>query len=260
MPQYYTVPPTGVGLPDYSAPKPTGQVSQGPVFTLTDLAEVAARLKSIDTHDRRGNVIWLDDFEDGITKWFTSTGGVGASAAASADYARNGILSARLVTGDLIDDFADMTHFSPFPVRSRVGFEASYSHVNVNFSIIHQMVFYDGQFEHIAAIRFDDTTGMFQYRDSTGAWVEFCADPILWSVPRFMTLKLVIDLNSFKYVRVIIGNVEYDLSNIDYRHPASAALAQWQQNITLYTAVNANRIIHVDDVILTQNEPVNISV
>ena len=60
--------------PDY------GRLSaQATVFPVTDLGELAARLGSIVSHDRRGDVIWLDGFEDGLDKWQPTTSGSGAA-------------------------------------------------------------------------------------------------------------------------------------------------------------------------------------
>ena len=54
----------GHGYPDYG--------TQGPVSTvhsIQDLGELAVRLGSIVTFDRRGNVLWLDGFDSGIGAW-----------------------------------------------------------------------------------------------------------------------------------------------------------------------------------------------
>ena len=47
------------------------------VFPLTDMAELAARLRSIDVYDRAGDVIALDDFQSGIDQWEHSGSGSG---------------------------------------------------------------------------------------------------------------------------------------------------------------------------------------
>jgi len=39
------------------------------VYQMTDLGELAVRLGSIVTHDRRGDVIFLEDFEEGMGRW-----------------------------------------------------------------------------------------------------------------------------------------------------------------------------------------------
>ena len=62
------------GHPDYGGAAPLATV-----YTLQDLAELAARLGSIDVFDRRGNVLLLDDFESGIKKWLF--GGTGSYSA-----------------------------------------------------------------------------------------------------------------------------------------------------------------------------------
>ncbi|GAH92629.1 unnamed protein product, partial [marine sediment metagenome] len=46
MGEPYVVRTRGIGLPDYAQPKPVGSVPVGPIYTSTDVGELAARLGS----------------------------------------------------------------------------------------------------------------------------------------------------------------------------------------------------------------------
>ena len=39
------------------------------IVTIEDLGELAVRLGSPVNYDRKGDVVWVDGFEDGIDKW-----------------------------------------------------------------------------------------------------------------------------------------------------------------------------------------------
>ena len=68
-------------------------------------AELAARLGSPDTFDRRGDVLWMDDFESGL-KWRTSLLGTGSLIDLTATMAASGGKCCRLVTGSANNDYA----------------------------------------------------------------------------------------------------------------------------------------------------------
>ena len=88
------------GTPDWG-------VTAGAVTTyqVTDLGELAVRLGSPISHDRRGDVIWWDDFECTLNKWQTVANGAGSSVALSDARARNGRYSALLISGSAVVDF-----------------------------------------------------------------------------------------------------------------------------------------------------------
>ena len=97
------------------------------VSGLADLGELAVRLGSIITFDRRGDIVWFDDFEGDVFKWERDPSGVDAAIIVSPEAARNGAFSAKLTTGNLADDHATILHHLPYPVTSRVGFEISFT-------------------------------------------------------------------------------------------------------------------------------------
>ncbi|KKK91844.1 hypothetical protein LCGC14_2708890, partial [marine sediment metagenome] len=89
-----------------------------------NIAELAARLGGIVSFYRRGDVLWLDDFEGTIGKWAVS--GTGASASLSTDDARNGAKSGKLTLGAGKEIF--INRVMGYPVISNMGFEMSWKH------------------------------------------------------------------------------------------------------------------------------------
>ncbi|GAI16225.1 unnamed protein product, partial [marine sediment metagenome] len=110
------------GGPDWGTPGPLKTI-----YTLEDMAELVARLGSIVTFDRRGNIIWLDDFEGTLGKWGIETEGAGYSAQLSAEAARSGGFSAKLISPDDEEDRIGLKRWFPLPVESNIGFEFSWA-------------------------------------------------------------------------------------------------------------------------------------
>ncbi|GAH53184.1 unnamed protein product, partial [marine sediment metagenome] len=169
------------------------------VSGLADLGELAARLGSIVTFDRRGDIVWFDDFEGEVDKWYQEPSGTDAAIVVSPDAARNGSFSAKLTTGDEVNDFATIIHYLPYPVTSRVGFEISFNVENDLSELIFSQRLYDGSYEHYARLRYLPATDVLQYLDSEAEWQDLVTGLVLWAATyAFHTVKLVIDLDTHK--------------------------------------------------------------
>ena len=242
---------SGIGLPDW------GRIKKGAgVSPLADLGELAARLGSIDTFDRRGDTVWMDDFEDGIQKWAAESGGTGAEVTSSALRARNGGYCARLVAGSDGTRYAQLSRSVPYRVPSRVGLEYSFT-LDSNIEYIElDLLWLSTTVQLRGLIRYTRADKTLHYRDSTGTLVLLASNISLstyaWS---FNTWKLVIDPDTKSYTRLIMGGVEYDLTG--YRLAESAITGWHSINTIIFVRGNAgaNGVVQVDDVIIKQNEP-----
>lgn len=239
------------GTPDWG-------VTAGAVttFQLTDLGELAARLGSLDTFDRRGDLVWGDGFEFSLNKWEVTTDGLGAAVALSTARARNGRYSCLLTAGSDSARFAEIQHAHPVPVTSRLGFEGSFSLGSNLTTLDFTYHIYNGSTLRIWSIRYDDANDRLQYFNSAGVAVTIASAlnlPIQQT--NFHTLKLVVDYSTGEYVRLLLNNVTYDLSGIAGRSLASAVAAHQRVFVDLVGIVAQNNTVYVDDVILTQNEP-----
>lgn len=239
------------GQPDFGM-----YTSKRTTYGLADMGELAARLQSIDTFDRRGDVVWLDDFEDNINKWDIALLGAGAGVTLSNDLARNGARSARLVTGNVLNDYAGITRLLPLPVLGKIGFEISFtSDEDLNTQRFYIRRF-DGVDHHTGEVYYDAVANRLYYVDSTGApQVLPLSTDLTASVTLFHTLKLVVDLSTDMYVRLILNEIEYDLSSYplwvdDNLTPPMLAVNYWVR-----TQAAANQTVYADDAIVTQNEP-----
>ena len=239
------------GQPDF------GQYTQKiTTYGLSDMGELAARLGSIDTFDRRGDITFLEDFESSLVKWDIIPFGVGAGAHISSEACRFGSLSAKLTTGNVIDDYIQIHHFSPYPVKSAIGAESSFT-VNANLArIVLYLRVYDGTNLNESAFRYTPATGVLEYQDFTTGWTQLAAGVVLEALDHYFHLfKLVVDFSTGYYKRLIVNETEYDMSTLKYKIAADAGKPKLAAQFFIATAVNSNQSIYVDDFILTQNEP-----
>ena len=231
---------------------------RGSIWSVVDLGELAVRLGSIVSFDRRGDVVWMDGFEDGILKWVTLASGTGAAVAVSPEKARNGGHSAKLTTGSSGIYTAEITHYSPFPLLSKFGIEM-HATINDDLSALYLTLdIFDGSDMIRAQIAYEPSTNKLYYQNSAGAMVEFASGVDLYAYDYlFHAFKLVVNGVDEEYVRLIVDGTEYSLADIAVRKTTNATGAHLEVRITAVGDSGGNYSIYVDDVIITQNEPAN---
>ena len=239
------------GQPDFGM-----YAAKATVGSDADNAELAARLKSINTYDRRGDVVWFDDFESSLNKWRDRGVDLGHGAVISNAAARNGGFSCLLTTGSDGLFQGILSTFKPPPVLSKVGLEVhwtrpafNFTSIDIRLAIIHPTIAWD------ARIQFLSAGATLQYWDGAAmqtieAGVGSRSDTLL-----FNPLKFVIDLQNNRYERLMFHHRTWDLSAIPCPIGAGAAATETLIDISAVGANGFNVGIHLDDVILTQNEP-----
>lgn len=238
------------GTPDW------GQIPDVAGYTLTeDLAELAARLGSICTFDRRGSVFFLDNFSSGVTKWQLSGSDNGEVFDTFNGYAQSGGYCGRITTGDTDGNGAQIARWFPFPQLVKMGFEISFTLHDWQSEL--RIGFYSPcETKYMrAAIFYDVDYDILYYNNDSGTMKELASGlDLLKADYCFHTLKLVIDLTTKKYVRCILNDVEYDLS--DYGYYVGGVLTSqymfaYQEVIT---GENGSVVVYVDNAIITRDE------
>lgn len=239
------------GTPDWGVT--SGAVT---VYQLTDLAELAARLGSPVTFDRRGDVLYLEQFESGLSAWASGVHGTGATVDLSSARSRYGRYSARMVAGSDDTPYAQIYRYFPYPVLSRMGVELGinlatpFSYVEIRHDV------FDGANWLQFRLRYHYGSWALQYQDGSGAWVTFATTRTLaGSLYQFSDMKLVSDPAAGEYVRCVVNSASYSLAGVGaYSTPLVAAPSRLL-DIYLYGVEAENDVLYLDDVILTQNEP-----
>lgn len=224
--------------------------------TYIGAGELAARLGSINTFERRGNIVWMDNFESSTPKWETDFSGTGASALRSVISAKTDNYSMKLTTGDAENDYAKIIHYNFFPVSMRFGIEISFAlDNNIKYLRLWSQS-YDGDYEITPQILYYPYTNLLCIRDENYDLVTVISDLKLHRNDLFYhTLKLVFDIPSHKYIRAFCDKYEYDISDYQYRHLPSGTTPLLSIRVDIVNNSGGNHYTYVDNCILTQNEP-----
>lgn len=239
------------GRPDWLLTSATRQT-----FPLTDLGELAARLGSIVTFDRRGDVVFLDGFEDGLIKWSQATSGTGAAVAVDTANARNGAQSIKLTGGSDTGRSAQITHRQPVQLLGSVGVEVSFYYDSQNDNLSIQVTLNDGQGTWDFEVRYTQSTSLLEYLDSGGAFQTLDDSKVLTQLSKqFHTLKVVLDMSTMTYRRVLLDSSAYDLSGIGGSAGVVGNSPEVTATVRQLSRAGSNDALYVDDAIFTQNEP-----
>jgi len=239
------------GTPDWGlvGPKET-------IFGLDDLGETAVRLGSPHLWDRRGDVIYQCDFDEGLEglRWYESVAGLTHNL-----YTGNsmkGAFSVRGVCGPAANEYVGVTKSVPFPVASRIGLEAAhnfwltFSYFTLEIHIITAAATVSG------GVRIDRVNNRLQYDDGSPGWANFGAAPNAYLSNEILhVMKLVIDATTNQYVRTILDDVEEDMAGIPLNPVGAggtshAIIEVYGENVGTEVAQ-----VFIDNVIVTQNEP-----
>ncbi len=226
------------------------------VASLSDLGELAARLGSIVTYDRKGDVVWFDDFQGDLAAWLKYKGGAGADAYITADNAKRGAFCCKMISGGDGGGYMAITHYGGGLVFSKLGVEVSFTLNAFITQLRVPFLYYDGTNFYDAEIRYFPIDREIKYRGSDNLFHSFATlTKLSTSGYVFHTLKYVIDLPNGKYNRVLLDNVVYDLSDIAIKIRTSTEFPYLSLNIGAFTEEDVNKTSYVTDVIITQNEP-----
>jgi hypothetical protein len=232
---------------------PMGKVRGGESISREELA---VRTGSISTFDRRGEILWCDDFECGINKWYF----VGNTLTPSQLGSVSGSLSGKMDTVTAsINDAVAIYRRLPYPNLSRYGFE-------IHFTIPQHSEFeicfdkYDGTNLTRAALKLSSEDSKLQYYVGGGVFQDIDTGLNIYTIntPQngvFNVLKLVVDYLTGKYVRAILNFKEYDISSIPLVSAPNATGANLLIYIKLTTKEAVAKTAYIDDAIVTQNEP-----
>ena len=220
--------------------------------TVGDLGELAVRMGSPITYDRRGSVYWYDKFENGLAQWNAVISGVGGSAIISADYTLRSHYSAKLTAGSTIGHLVELQKFINPSILSNYGFEASFSIVSNIEKVDLEFQYQDGTIQYVGNLRADYINDRLQYLNSASTYVTLADDAALPQNPYFFTtMKLVIDVIDKNYVRAQLAQNEFDLTGIPLKTSALSSSSFIRSVIRATGEAGQNGVAYVDNAIIT---------
>jgi len=231
------------------------------VYSVTDLGELAARLGALDVYDRRGDVVWMDDCEDAITKRWTVTGsGAGYSAGQNWLYCKNGVSAYRLIGGSDSDRYMMITKLmANAPAASKVGLEWSFAlDSNIEYLEI-GMQYFDGAERYDYLARYTISTKILSFYNSQSEWeeIETLGYDLFEGPPDWHTWKLVIDAYEEDPERIMLDGWEFLLSDFSPASDTDSGDPGLQLHIKAVSSSGQNGEMYVDDILFTINEPGN---
>lgn len=222
------------------------------------LAENAVRTHAPPkTYDRRGDIIYWNEFESGTTKYTPTIDGAGGSINRSIDYANRGDFSLKCVTGAVGADSVSVGYkFTDFHPSGKVGIETMFTSADNNYGIYLDLDYDDGTTMVVSSLRWWQFTNKLEYVNSDGVYTTISTD-VKRTIenPNWSSIKLVIDLSTAKYVRALMFGQEFDLSAHDIRVGITTSIPHIQATFKMMAGENAAKTGYLDNVIFTENEP-----
>lgn len=220
-----------------------------------NLAELAARLGSINTVDRKGEVLWMDDFEGSKLKWSKVTTAAGSEVALTAFTARSGSQSVRLLqptsAGSTVIVYADL----PLLTTGKLGVEYHVAAWSVPRNYYSVIALDDGSYSYQGYLRHNLLNSTLEIYDSSGTWVELLFEKYVTSPYLFHVFKLVVDPVTNKYDRVLFRDHEIDVSQYSLYKGTTVGAPLFTFNFYVTSGGAARHKVYLDDFIFTHNEP-----
>ena len=239
------------GMPDWGLVGP-----KDIVYGLDDLGEQAVRLGSPHLWDRRGDALYLTDFRDGLGACQIWGNGTGHEEALNTGAARQSAYDVRLRAGSDGQQRAWIQLAMPFQNPSCVGLEFSFSVAPKTWSVDAHIGWYNGTDLYEAIGGYDHTISKAEWLVHPGVWLNPPDALVRHECIRAEhTMKLVVDMTTNQYVRLMIDEKSYDLRSLNPVRTASVFPPYWYFFIYAYGVATFNPDIFIDNVIVTQNEP-----
>ena len=242
----------GHGTPDW-----WGQAPKSTTYALGDMAELAVRLGGISTFDRRGDVLWEDNFANGAADVTVFEDGTDSLVYPVVGGGFSHGIGLCMVTGSIQGDYAMITKKLFFPALGGLGLEIAFSVPQNVKSIRCGIDVYDGTNVTYYAVRYLHTTGQVQVYTTAGGW-ETIGTPGIEpeGVECRNMIKLVLDTLAGTYVRARYNSHDYDPSAVPPLVVQDSTKPYIVANVMVTNNVEAAVAVAIDNVIVTQNEPV----
>lgn len=246
--------PDGQGGIDY----PDGGFYSGPdVYPLTqDLGELAVRLNSPISVDRRGTVVLLRDFRYGVDTSEMATAGLGETIKAAAVHSQYGGYSARLERVASVNSYAGVDIRAIARSVGLLGVEALFG-ATTNYPNLRLYIYrYTGTTLLRWGLEWDSTSGEVSIRDSDGNFTLAQSGlNLLIGYPLLHSMKLVVNEDDLSYTRAIVSGTDITLPSETAQSTASSVEPHVLARFFNAEGPTGGCFVYVDVIIITVNEP-----
>lgn len=238
------------GLPDFG---PTASKTR--LYAGVDMAELAARLGAAPRYDRLGDVVFFENFEDGIDFWEVETDGTGAAVEWVSNRHVTGGFSCKLTAGSDGDMYAGIRGRFPVPFSVLYGWELAWTeHADMDYAIVRTDV-YTGVYLISFAIKVDVVNQYNYYLNSAGGWTQILPQAIAYlNDYNFVNAKLTFDIATQKYSRFLVTPTTYDIAGKSGLVALNAGRPRMEIFGRIYSTPGNNAYSYIDSLILTAND------
>lgn len=241
----------------HGAPDWWGAMPGETVYGSTDIAELAVRLGSNVKYDRRGNVIFTDSFAQGLSGW--STGGSEAACRAypvtfPQRYSGMGMMIHVAGAGN---EWTDLGRSVQMPVLGAIGLEFSWC---TDAELADWEAYFDlhtGTHLCYYGCRYYASDKILRVRTQTGWDQVAVTDGVREDFETFNTTKMVVDILNGEYVRILFNDAVYLPVGKAPKCDADVDIPRLKVRFLVHNETGATCDVVIDDVIVTQNEPVD---
>ena len=239
------------GTPDWGlvGPKET-------IYGLDDLGEHAVRLGSPHQWDRRGDVVYITNFAEGLGIFHVGFWAAPAYGTLFTYHARHGAYCVKLVTDGDITHETGLFATLPMPRIAGMALEFTFSTRSTGLYWHWQMGWRVGVDQYVAGVHWDLPNDRLEYFGADGLWHIF-AENVYWSDRTQMgnTGKMVVDTTKWEYSRFLLNGATYSMKGLGVRPSVELVDYFFEVSLGLYGLAAIEAVGYVDSVIVTQNEP-----
>ena len=219
----------------------------------SDKQEVVIRPTLVST---TGKVLLYDNFDAVYNAWY-SNGSAGSTVNIVVDNYFNTGSCVKLTPPAGANKFAGMNRLIPVPESKSIGLECVFGMEYEFVGKVHwRMAANYGSVSHKAEVKYDQTTKKWSIYTSAG-FVEIPNSTMTIGVytNTFTRIKLIVDFNTDKYVKLFVNHHLYDLSAYDCSGSMGAAGEQLVLNIYgINDAVGNAYSVWIDNYIISEEE------
>lgn len=225
-------------------------------YPMRDSGELAARLNSPVVFDRRGEVIYVDDMSHGIGRYTILTSGAGAGVRVVAASSVSSGYAIRLTGGSDNDEYANITKYLSVADLNKWGLEVAVSFIDAFANFRASLFYYTGAVAYHMGVILDDAANEIQIDEEGAGYTKIADLPAsVLAGGLFHNIKIVGDMKTGYFDRLILNYVEYDLSAYQMETYGIPTIQSQMIQLNLMSNTGDNDECDIGRIIVTSGEP-----
>lgn len=219
-------------------------------------AELAARLGSAVLFDQRGRVRLNEDFSEGGPRWVETLAGTGADGEIVPTTFVQGGYSYKLTGGSDGDQYAKISCTFGANTSGKMGISLAFATSGNLDSLNVKVTVWDGGYEYKFGMVYDHTNTDFESYNA-GETTDKIGDAEAndASIYQWNQMKIVADIATYKYVRAMFNDSEYDVTSHGFYLGEWVGPPKVVIDISAYSRSGQNDAAYVDNILFTLAEP-----